>query len=79
MAAMETATARLTSKYQATIPAKVRKALDLHAGELVAFDVQGSEVRLRKATPLDAQFANALEGTLSEWSSEADDEAYGDL
>ena len=72
-------TARLTRKYQATIPAKVRKALDLHAGELVAFDVEGVEVRLRRATPLDLQFGKAVEGTLSEWSTEADEEAYRDL
>jgi AbrB family looped-hinge helix DNA binding protein len=76
---MSTATSKLTSKYQATIPSKVRKALKLGAGEIVAFDIENGEVRLRKGTPVDIEFARALPGTLSEWQSEADDKAYGDL
>jgi AbrB family looped-hinge helix DNA binding protein len=76
---MSTATSKLTSKYQATIPASVRKALKLSAGEVVAFDIEDGEVRLRKGTPVDIEFAKALPGTLSEWQSEADDKAYSDL
>jgi len=76
---MSTATSKLTSKYQATIPASVRKALKLSAGEVVAFDIEDGEVRLRKGTPFDIEFAKALPGTLSEWQSEADDKAYSDL
>lgn len=76
---MSIATSKLTSKYQATIPAKVRKALKLSAGEVVAFDIENGEVRLRKGTPVDIEFARALPDTLSEWQSEADDKAYSDL
>jgi antitoxin PrlF len=76
---MATETAKLTRKYQATIPAGVRKALNLHAGETVAFDVAGGEVRLRKATPMDVQLAEALVDTLSEWATREDEEAYRDL
>lgn len=76
---MMTETARLTKKYQATIPAKVRRVLHLRAGEVIAFDIKGDEVHLRKATPIDLEFAGALSDTLSEWSSEADDEAYREL
>jgi AbrB family looped-hinge helix DNA binding protein len=76
---METETSRLTSKYQATIPAGVRKALNLQAGEAVAFDIEGGEVRLRKATPLDVEFARGLTGTLGEWATHEDDEAYRGL
>lgn len=76
---MNTTTSKLTSKYQATIPAAVRKALKLSAGEVVAFDIEDGEVRLRKGTPVDIEFAKALPGTLSEWQSEADDKAYSDL
>lgn len=53
--------------------------MKLHAGEVIAFDIEGGEVHVRKATPLDLEFAGALVETLSEWSSEADDEAYRDL
>lgn len=72
---------RMTSKHQATIPAPVRKALGLKAGDGVAFDiVPGHGVHLRKAGPLDTPFAGAVEGTLaSEWLSAADEDAYREL
>jgi AbrB family looped-hinge helix DNA binding protein len=72
-------TSKLTSKFQATVPTPVRKALQLKAGDLIGFEIEGDEVRLRRATALDLVFAQALEGTLSEWSSKQDDEAFRDL
>ena len=69
-------TSKLTSKFQATVPTPVRRALQLNAGDLIGFEVQGNEVRLRRTTPLDLAFAQALEGTLVEWSSLQDDEAF---
>jgi antitoxin PrlF len=72
-------TSRLTSKYQATIPTSVRKVLQLKAGDMVGFEIEGNEVRLHRATPLDLAFTQALEGTLAEWSSEQDDQAFKDL
>lgn len=74
-----TATSRLTRKYQATIPGPVREALHLEAGDTVAFEIDGQQIRLRKASPVDLVFTRALEGTLSEWSGEADEEAYREL
>ncbi|MGB5251628.1 MAG: AbrB/MazE/SpoVT family DNA-binding domain-containing protein [Sedimenticolaceae bacterium] len=76
---MQTATSKLTSKYQATIPAPIRRLLHLEAGDAIAFDIEGDAVRLRKARPVDLTFAQSLEGTLNEWVSEADEEAYRDL
>lgn len=76
---MRTATSKLTRKYQATIPEPVRTALGLEAGDSIAFDLEGNTVRVRKARPVDFAFARALEGTLQEWASAADDEAYRDL
>ena len=72
-------TSKLTSKFQATVPTPVRRALQLNAGDLIGFEVQGNEVRLRRSTPLDLAFAQALEGTLVEWSSPQDDEAFKTL
>lgn len=77
--AMTLATSKLTSKYQATIPARVRKVLGLDQGDSVAFVIEGDKVLLRRATPLDREFAKALEGTLEEWLSPNDEEAYRDL
>ncbi|WP_416137924.1 AbrB/MazE/SpoVT family DNA-binding domain-containing protein [Halomonas sp. HK25] len=76
---MTTATSRLTSKYQATIPGAVRKALDLHAGDAISFEIEDGEIRLRKAHPLDLAFTHAVEETLSERGSDADEEAYREL
>jgi hypothetical protein len=36
-------------------------------------------VHLRKAPAIDKAFAEALQGTLSEWDLAADDEAYANL
>ncbi len=72
-------TSKLTTKFQTTVPTQVRQVLQLKAGDLVGFEVIGNEVRLKRATPLDLAFAQALEGTLTEWSSPADDEAFKEL
>ena len=76
---MRTATSKLTRKYQATIPKSVREVLHLQAGDAIAFDFEGEKIRVRKARRIDLEFAEALEGTLSEWSGEEDEEAYRDL
>ena len=73
---MQTATSKLTKKYQATIPASVRQLLHLDAGDEIAFDIEDDDVHLRKAQPMYLEFAKSLEGTMNEWSSEADEEAY---
>lgn len=72
-------TSKLTTKFQTTIPTSVRKVLQLKAGDMVGFEIDGNEVKLRRATPLDLAFMQALEGTLSEWSSKADDRAFKDM
>jgi antitoxin PrlF len=75
-----TAVSKLTSKNQTTIPAPVREALDLSAGDLLSFEIMaGGSVMVRKWTPIDLEFALAVESTLSEWATPEDDEAYRDL
>ena len=73
------AVAKLTTKFQATIPALVRKALEIKQGDVIAFDIRDGVVTLRRATPMDISFAKSLESTLSEWHSDADERAYRDL
>jgi len=69
-------TSRLTSKAQTTIPAPVRKALHLNAGDELAYTIEADHVLLTKSTstPADDPFA-----TFGEWSSEADRTGYADL
>ena len=52
---------------------------DSRQGDTVAFDVKDGEVVLRKVAPLDLEYLRSLEATLSEWSSEHDEDAYHDL
>ena len=72
-------TSKLTTKFQTTVPTQVRKVLHLQAGDMVGFEIKGNDVTLKRATPMDLAFAQALEGTLTEWGSPADDEAFKDL
>jgi len=76
---MQTSTSKLTKKYQATIPEPVRRLLQLEAGDAIAFDIDGNSIQLRKAKPIDIAFCKALESTLSEWDTGADEDAYSDL
>jgi antitoxin PrlF len=76
---MPISTSKLTRKYQATVPEAVREKLDLHAGDVIAFEIENDAVVIRKVRPIDIAFAQALVGTLSEWASEHDEEAYRDL
>jgi AbrB family looped-hinge helix DNA binding protein len=75
------AKSRLTKKYQATIPAPVRKRLGLKAGDSILFEESKptGAIMLRRANPIDLEYLEALQGTLNEWNSENDDRAYRDL
>ncbi len=70
---------KLTTKYQTTVPEKVRKILGLKKGDFVCFEIKKSTVTIKKLSPLDLQFAKSLQDTFSEWNSKNDEEAYGDL
>ena len=69
-------TSKLTSKAQTTIPAPVRTALRLKAGDELVYSVEGDRVILTKGDrgPVEDPFA-----TFDEWSSEADRQSYADL
>jgi AbrB family looped-hinge helix DNA binding protein len=70
---------RITQKYQTTIPTEVRKALNLHSGDSLCFELRGNQVFIRKATLLDLEFASALQQTLNEWNSQEDENLYANL
>ncbi len=74
-----TAISKVTIKYQATIPRKVREFLGIKQGDTVAYDIEDGEVKLRRASPLDLAYHGAVAATLTEWNSKADDDAYRDL
>jgi antitoxin PrlF len=72
----------VTQKYQATIPLKVREQLNIQAGDKIIFERHddGTIIIKKKVTStIDWDYLRAIEGTLSEWNSPQDDEAYAEL
>jgi len=72
--------AKLTSKYQATIPKEIRKHLHLESGDQILYELlSDNTVIVRKTTLLDLDYLKALNSTLNEWESEEDERAYKNL
>jgi AbrB family looped-hinge helix DNA binding protein len=72
-------TSRLSRRGQVTIPGEIRKAAGLGPGDLVAYEVRDGVILLKRLEPFDAEFHGALSGTLEEWASPEDEEAFRDL
>ncbi len=70
---------KVTSKFQTTIPAEIRKQLKLKIGDSVIFEIIEGVVVLKKIDSLDKTYLKAVAQTLSEWDSEEDEKAYRDL
>ena len=72
---------KLTSKHQATVPAEVRAALGLKAGDTIEWDVDESGVaRVRKAAPVDWAWMKLSQDSFADdWLSPEDEEAWRDL
>jgi len=72
--------AKVTVKGQTTIPQAVRAALNIKPGDLLLWETGDDGVaKVRRVEPLDLAYLRSVEGTLGEWSSHEDEEAYGDL
>jgi len=75
-----TAIAKITTKGQTTIPQDIRAALHVGAGDMIAWEMaEDGTARVRRVQPLDIEYLRAVEGTLSEWASKSDEDAYRDL
>jgi antitoxin PrlF len=71
---------RLTTKYQATVPADVRSALGLKAGDAIEWVVEGGVAKVRKARDVDWAWMKLSEAAFAEdWLSPEDEEAWRDL
>jgi AbrB family looped-hinge helix DNA binding protein len=72
-------TSRITSKGQTTIPRAVREKLSLRPGDVLIYEFDRDDVRVRKQVPLDVAYLRAVQTTLSEWDSPEDAAAFDDL
>ena len=71
--------ATLTAKGQVTIPKAVRDALGMKRGDLVSWELEDESVRLRVVSAIDQVYLRGVQAGLTEWSSDADEEAFADL
>ncbi|GFO73937.1 antitoxin PrlF [Bathymodiolus platifrons methanotrophic gill symbiont] len=54
--------------------------MHLEFGDTLAWDIQADgKISVRRVEPVDIDYLSAISGTLSEWNSAKDDEAYRDL
>ena len=70
---------KLSAKGQITIPAELRKVIGIEPGDIVAYELEGESVRLKRVDPFDAAYHSAIAETLEEWNSPEDEEAFNDL
>jgi antitoxin PrlF len=70
---------KLSIKGQVTIPMGIRKAMGIEPGDLVAYELRGNSVEIKRLDPLDAVYHASVSETLEEWNSPEDDEAFNDL
>lgn len=74
------AIAKITAKGQTTIPQDIRSALHVEPGDLIAWEMSpDGTATVRRVQPMDIEYLRAVEGTLSEWASAKDEDAYRDL
>jgi|TARA_B100000315_G_scaffold86035_1_gene78876 AbrB family looped-hinge helix DNA binding protein len=71
-------TAKVTSKFQTTIPKKIREKLDIHSNDTIVFEIEDDHTIIRKMNVVDTGYLKAMESTLEEWNSE-EDSVYDDL
>ena len=77
---MKAIPAKLTAKYQATVPKEVREVLNLVKGDGIVYEILNDKtVIIRKAYPLDVEYLSSLNKTLNEWMLAEDEQAYRDL
>lgn len=73
---MKTANAKLSSKSQLVLPKLVRDRLGLKTGDMVRFVDGPTGIMIERAPAHEGEDPFAA---FSEWSSDADEQAYGDL
>ena len=72
-------TYRISSKGQITLPKKVRETLGAKPGDLIAYQIHGNVVTLKRVDPFDAAYHAALSQTMGEWSTPEDEAAFDEL
>ncbi len=70
---------KVTVKFQATIPLEIREFLGVRQGDAVEYRIVRNEVTVKRVTTPDSAYLAAVEKTLAEWDSKADNDAFKNL
>lgn len=71
--------AKITARGQTTIPKTIRDAAHLEPGDLLAFEIDGDHLVVRKIAAVGDEYLRAVSDNMTEWSSPEDEEAWRDL
>ena len=71
--------AKITARGQTTIPKNIRKAADLVEGDVIAFEIEGDHLVVRKVMPGQDEYLQGLSEVLREWVSPEDEGAWRHL
>ena len=70
---------KITARGQTTIPKTIRDAAGLREGDVLAFEVEGDHLVVRKLAPGQDDYLRGLSTTMNEWTSAEDEAAWRDL
>jgi antitoxin PrlF len=71
---MKTATSKISSKGQTTLPKEIREALHIDAGDLIQYEVDGNIIKIRRINAEENIWLKSIESTLEEWHGSEDDD-----
>ena len=71
--------AKITSKRQIAIPAAIRKAAQLKESDMLAFEIKGDHLVVRKITVSVDVYLDGVSRMLDEWTSPEDEKAWKGL
>ena len=71
--------AKITSRGQTTIPKRIREAVNLHEGDVIAFEIEGDHLLLRKVISGQDEYLKGISESFREWDSPEDEKAWRDL
>ena len=71
--------ARIGVRGRTTIPKSIREAAGLRDGDVIAFEIEGDCLVLRKVVPGRDGYLHGLDTMMREWLSPEDEDAWRDL
>ena len=71
----------ITAGGQTTIPKRIREAANLREGDVLAFEIEGDRLAVRKVEPCASadDYNLGLSQALGDWTSPEDEQAWRDL